>query len=82
MSSSYTVGGVRILIGDCRQILPLLPAESIQCCVTSPPYWGLRDYEHSDQLGDEETPEEYVQNLSRGLSPSLAGASARWDTLA
>ncbi len=50
-------------MGDCRQILPFLPAESIQCCVTSPPYWGLRDYEHPDQLGDEDTPEQYVQNL-------------------
>jgi len=59
----YTVHDVRIFIGDCRQVLPLLPAESVQCCVTSPPYWGLRDYEHPDQLGDEETPEQYVQDL-------------------
>jgi site-specific DNA-methyltransferase (adenine-specific) len=33
-----------ILTGDCREILPTLPAGSVQCCVTSPPYWGLRDY--------------------------------------
>ena len=32
-------------------------------CVTSPPYWGLRDYGHDDQLGLEETPEEYTANL-------------------
>ena len=35
---------VTILQGDCRTILPLLPDESVHCCVTSPPYWGLRDY--------------------------------------
>jgi len=37
--------------------------ESVHCCVTSPPYWGLRDYGHDDQLGLEPTPEEYVANL-------------------
>lgn len=35
---------VEILQGDCMTILPTLPAESVHCCVTSPPYWGLRDY--------------------------------------
>lgn len=35
---------VRILRGDCRDMLKTLPAESVHCCVTSPPYWGLRDY--------------------------------------
>lgn len=35
---------VRILIGDCRALMKTLPANSIQCVVTSPPYWGLRDY--------------------------------------
>lgn len=59
----YTVGDVRIFIGDCRPILSSLPPESVQCCITSPPYWGLRDYEHPDQLGDEETPEQYIDNL-------------------
>lgn len=34
----------RCLLGDCREILPTLPPGSVQCCVTSPPYWGLRDY--------------------------------------
>lgn len=40
-----------------------LPDRSIHCCVTSPPYWGLRDYGTSDQLGLEETPGEYVANI-------------------
>lgn len=38
--------GVEILAGDNRAILPQLKAASVQCCVTSPPYWGLRDYDH------------------------------------
>lgn len=59
----YTIGSVRLLIGDCRKILPLLPPDSVQCCVTSPPYWGLRDYEHPEQLGSEESPQTYVDNL-------------------
>lgn len=53
----------QILTGDCQTILPTLPAESVQCCVTSPPYWGLRDYDHPAQIGAESSPEEYVRNL-------------------
>lgn len=43
--------------------LKKLPDECIDCCVTSPPYYGLRDYGHPDQIGLEETPEAYVQKL-------------------
>jgi DNA modification methylase len=49
--------------GDCRAVLAELPAESVHCVVTSPPYWGLRDYGVSDQLGLEPTPEAYVENM-------------------
>ena len=56
-------GDVEILLGDNRDILPQLETRSIQCCVTSPPYWGLRDYDHSAQIGTESSPEEYVENL-------------------
>ena len=52
-----------VLTGDCAQLLPSLETESIQCCVTSPPYWGLRDYDHPNQIGAEPSPEQYVQNL-------------------
>lgn len=54
-----------ILVGDCLQVLGDLPARTIRTCVTSPPYWGLRDYEvpRESQLGAEETPEAYVQRL-------------------
>ena len=53
----------RILTGDSRELLPSIPSESVQCCVTSPPYWGLRDYGHSAQIGAEPSPIQYVQNL-------------------
>ncbi|NCA78313.1 MAG: site-specific DNA-methyltransferase, partial [Alphaproteobacteria bacterium] len=52
-----------ILTGDCREILPTLEAESIDCCVTSPPYWGLRNYGMDNQIGDEETLDQYIQTL-------------------
>ena len=52
-----------IYIGDCLDILPTLDAESVQCCVTSPPYWGLRDYGVDGQIGLEPTPELYVEKL-------------------
>lgn len=54
---------LQILTGDSRELLALLPAESVQCCVTSPPYWGLRDYAHVSQIGAEPSPEQYVANL-------------------
>ena len=49
--------------GDCLSILPTLPAESVDCVVTSPPYWQLRDYGVSGQLGLEATPDEHVANM-------------------
>ena len=52
-----------LLQGDCRQVLATLPAGSVQCCITSPPYWGLRDYGTAGQLGLEPTPEQYVANM-------------------
>lgn len=56
---------IRLLTGDCLSILPGLAARQAQCCVTSPPYWGLRDYDHPAQIGAEESPTEYVLNLVR-----------------
>jgi DNA modification methylase len=49
--------------GDALQLLTQMPSELIQCCVTSPPYWGLRDYGVEGQLGCEKTPDEYVAKL-------------------
>lgn len=49
--------------GDALEVLQTLPDKSIQCCVTSPPYWGLRDYGVDGQIGLEQTPEAYVNRL-------------------
>ena len=58
MKTNYT------LIGDVREKLKELPDKSIQMCVTSPPYYNLRDYDNQEnQLGLEKTPEEFVANL-------------------
>jgi DNA modification methylase len=54
---------LQILQGDCLEQLKLLPAESVQCCVTSPPYWGLRDYGVDGQLGLEPTPGKFVSKM-------------------
>jgi len=50
--------------GDALEWLKTLPDECVQCCVTSPPYWGLRDYGVKGQLGLEKTPEEYVETMT------------------
>jgi DNA modification methylase len=50
----------RVMQGDVRERLAELPAQSVRCCVTSPPYWGLRDYGVSGQLGLEKTPDGFV----------------------
>jgi DNA modification methylase len=54
---------VRLLIGDCRERLKGLPSKSVHTCVTSPPYFGLRDYGQADQIGLEPTPDEFVAAL-------------------
>jgi len=53
----------RIIPGDCIEGLRTLADASVHCCVTSPPYWGLRDYGHDGQIGLESTPEEYVARM-------------------
>ena len=53
----------KIIPGDCVAGLRTLPDASVHCCVTSPPYWGLRDYGHDGQIGLEETPEVYVGRM-------------------
>jgi DNA modification methylase len=52
-----------ILVGDVFDRLADIEAGSVQTCVTSPPYWGLRDYGHDGQLGLESTPDEYVARM-------------------
>lgn len=53
----------KIICGDVIQLLQTLDSESVQCVVTSPPYWGLRDYGMPGQIGLEEAPEEFVAKM-------------------
>jgi DNA modification methylase len=54
---------VKIIQGDAIEVLRGIDSESVHCCVTSPPYWRLRDYGVEGQLGLEPTPEEYVSKM-------------------
>lgn len=54
---------VDIQIGDCRALLAAMAPQSVHCCVTSPPYFGLRDYGHEGQMGLEPTPDEFVAGM-------------------
>lgn len=53
----------KIYLGNCFEVLKTFPNKSINCCITSPPYYGLRDYGVDGQVGNEKTPEEYVKNM-------------------
>lgn len=57
------LGNAKVLLGDCIARLQGLPAKSVQMCVTSPPYFGLRDYGHAGQIGLEQRAPEYVRGL-------------------
>ncbi len=52
-----------LLIGDVREELNKVEEKSVQAIITSPPYWGLRDYEQPDQIGQEPHPEDFVKNI-------------------
>jgi DNA modification methylase len=55
---------ITLLHGDCRAVLPTLPAGSVQCVITSPPYYGLRKYtDDANEIGTEATPQAYVAAL-------------------
>lgn len=54
---------VEIIVGDARTALATLEPESVHACVTSPPYFGLRDYGNAEQIGLEETPADYIEQL-------------------
>ena len=71
----------RVILGDCLDELRKLPNDSVHCCVTSPPYWGLRDYGVEGQLGQEKTPEEFVEKLVtifREVRRVLRGDGTLW----
>jgi DNA modification methylase len=73
---------VKILEGNCIEQLKSLPDEFVNCCITSPPYWGLRDYgTGSTQIGLEHTPDSYVQsivNVFRGVKRVLRNDGTLW----
>ena len=73
----------KVLFGDCRDTMRELKAQGVrvQCCVTSPPYYGLRDYGHPGQIGLEKTPAEYVAALVEvfdGVREILADDGVLW----
>jgi len=53
----------KIINGNSLEVLKTIPDNSIDCCITSPPYWGLRDYGHDEQLGSEKHFKDFVNNL-------------------
>ncbi|MEX0596321.1 MAG: DNA methyltransferase, partial [Candidatus Paceibacterota bacterium] len=53
----------KIYQGDCMEVLKTFPDESIDCVVTSPPYWAVRDYGKEEQIGLEEHPQEYINKI-------------------
>lgn len=72
---------VRILVGDCREVLRTLPDESVHCVVTSPPYFGLRDYGVDGQIGLEDTPDAFVAEMVavfREVRRVLRGDGTLW----
>jgi len=72
---------VKILIGDVLARLADLPSDSVHCVITSPPYWGLRDYGVPGQIGLEETPKAYVERLAgvfREVRRVLADDGTLW----
>lgn len=52
-----------IIQGDCLEVLKTIESTTVNCCVTSPPYYALRDYGDDRQIGLEDTPEEYIDKL-------------------
>ena len=63
--STYAQDGSAIAVGDALSTLQSVPSCAFRCCVTSPPYWGLRDYGIPYQIGAEMKLDEYVTNLGR-----------------
>lgn len=49
--------------GDAKDLLERLPPDFFRCCITSPPYWGLRDYGAEGQIGAEDSPDKYIEHL-------------------
>ena len=75
------MNNLNIHTGNCLDILPAMEAGSVNCCVTSPTYFGLRDYGNDEQIGLEETPEAFVEslvNVFREVKRVLADDGTLW----
>lgn len=63
LEPNYSTQRLKVFHGDCREVLDQIPDNSIQSCITSPPYWGLRDYETDNQIGAEQDLNTYIHQL-------------------
>ncbi|MGH7055808.1 MAG: DNA-methyltransferase [Stellaceae bacterium] len=61
----YSANQISVYLADARQKLTEFDTGTFQCCVTSPPYWGLRDYDHPNQIGAEPVLDDYIRDLVR-----------------
>ena len=81
MADPVTIGDARLLVGDVREVLRSLPAESVQCCITSPPYWGLRAYGTEQQVwggeGDMRCEHEWGDEVPRAGGAQKQGVSSQ-----
>ena len=71
----------QILVGDARSVLRGLPASSVDCVITSPPYFRLRNYQHGEQIGLEDHVDQWVDELRvvlRGLKRVLKPTGSLW----
>ena len=72
---------IKILQGNCIEKIKEIKDNSIDCVITSPPYWGLRNYNVDGQLGLESTYQEHIQNiikLFRIIKPKLKDSATIW----
>ena len=69
---AFSREGVALYCGDCREVLASLPDDSAQCCVTSPPYWGLRKYEGVEpaEWGGTDSAEVLESSSAQASSPT------------
>ena len=79
--SASGISPVQILVGDVRDVIKTIPDESINCCITSPPYWGMRDYGVDNQIGAEDDVLLYIQELTslfRDVKRTLKNDGTLW----
>src|SRR6187399_1408031 len=72
---------IRLIGGDCREVLATLPADSVHCVVTSPPYYGLRDYGTAQWAGGDAACDHVAGNARNDVTPErLAERAAQYGT--